>query len=51
MNTRTLHDAEERIQASEHHYTSMNKDEEDVVEDRKLEENIRRDIKRLTAGS
>jgi hypothetical protein len=49
-NTRTLHDAEAKIQASEHHYTSTNKDEEDVVEDKKLEEDIRRDIKRLTAG-
>jgi hypothetical protein len=51
INTQTLHDADAKIQASEHHYTSMNKDEEDVVEDRKLEEDIRRDIKRLTAGS
>jgi hypothetical protein len=51
VNTRTLHDAEQKIHTSEHHYTSMNKDEEDVVEDKKLEEDIRRDIKRLTAGS
>jgi hypothetical protein len=29
----------------------LNKDEEDVAEDKKLEEDIRRDIKRLTAGS
>jgi hypothetical protein len=51
INTRTLLGAEEKIHASEHHYNSMNKDEEDVVEDKKLENEIRRDIKRLTAGS
>ena len=50
-NTRALHGAEEKIHASEHHVTSMNKDEEDVVEDKKLEDDIRRDIKKLTAGS
>jgi hypothetical protein len=51
INNRTLHDAEEKIHVSEHHYVSMNKDEEDVVEDKKLENDIRRDIKKLTAGS
>jgi hypothetical protein len=51
INTRTLHDAEAKIQTSEHHYTSMNKDEEDTVEDKKLEDDIRKDIKKLTAGS
>jgi hypothetical protein len=50
INSRTLHDAEQKIQSSEHHFHSMNKDEEDVAEDKKLEEDIRRDIKKLTAG-
>lgn len=50
-NMRKLHDAEEKIEASQHHYDSMNHDDEDVADDLKLEEDIKRDIKRLTAGS
>jgi hypothetical protein len=50
-NSLVLHAAEEKIHKCEHHYRSMNKDEEDVVEDKKLEEDIRRDIKKITAGS
>ena len=50
-NTRLLHTAEEKIRSSEHAYESKNRDEEDVGEDKKLEEDIRRDIKKLTAGS
>jgi hypothetical protein len=50
-NSRVLHAAEEKIEKSDHHYKGMNKDEQDVVEDKKLEEEIRRDIKKLTAGN
>jgi hypothetical protein len=47
----SLHAAEEKIEKSEHHYATMNKDKDDMVEDKKLEEDIRKDIKKLTAGS
>jgi hypothetical protein len=46
-----LHDAEEKIHASEHVYEAKNHEEADVVDDKKLQEDIRRDIKRLTTGS
>ena len=50
-NMQKLHDAEEKIHETEQVYESKNRDEEDVVDDKKLQEDIRRDIKRLTAGS
>ena len=50
-NMQRLHDAEERIHEAVQVYESKNRDEEDVVDDKKLQEDIRRDIKRLTAGS
>jgi hypothetical protein len=49
--SQALHAAEERIQSTERHYSSKNRDEEDVVEDKKLENDIRKEIKRLTAGT
>jgi hypothetical protein len=50
-NMQKLHDAEERIHETEQVYESKNRDEEDVGDDKKLQEDIRRDIKKLTAGS
>ncbi len=54
VNKRTLVAAEQKIGTSEHHFTSMNTEEEDVVQDKKLEEDIRKDIpalRKLMAGS
>jgi hypothetical protein len=54
QNRHALHAAEGKIETSHHHYTGMNKDKEDVAEDKKLEKDIRRDIpalKKLMAGS
>lgn len=53
-NQRTLHAAEEKIQTSERYFTGMNKEEDDVAQDKKLEEDIRKDIpalKKLMRGS
>jgi len=52
-NDHALHAAEEKIQSSEHHYASMNKDEEDIAEDKKLEKDIVeefKEMKKLTSG-
>lgn len=46
-NDRALHGAEEKIHESEHHFTGMNKDEEDVKEDKKLEEDIHEEFKEM----
>jgi hypothetical protein len=51
VNAGALHEAEEKMHLNGQKYASMNKDEEDVVEDKKLEDDIRRDISRLTAGA
>jgi hypothetical protein len=53
-NKRTLHTAEEKIHADEHHYASMNKEDEEVAQDKKLEEDIRKGLpvlKKLMAGN
>jgi hypothetical protein len=47
-NAQTLRVAEDEIHKSEHHYTSMSKDKEDVAADKKLEEDIRKNIDKLT---
>jgi hypothetical protein len=53
-NTHALHAAEEKIQTSEHHFTGMNKDEEDIAEDKKLEKDILeefKEMKKMAGGS
>jgi hypothetical protein len=53
-NKGALHAAEQKIESSEHHFRSMNREEDDVAEDKKLEEDIRKDIpalKKLMEGS
>ncbi len=53
-NAQLLHEAEHKIQQSEHHFASMNRDEEDVAEDKRLENDIIKEmeeIKKLSAGS
>jgi hypothetical protein len=53
-NTQALHGAEDKIHTSEHHFAGMNKDEEDIAEDKKLEEDIIEEFKemnKLIAGS
>jgi hypothetical protein len=53
-NSRALASAEEKIHASEHHYVTMNHDDQDQAEDKKLEEDIIKEmgeLKKLTAES
>jgi uncharacterized membrane protein YhiD involved in acid resistance len=53
-NTHALHGAEDKIQKSEHHVTSLNRDKEDIEEDKKLEAEILEEFKELNkimAGS
>jgi Domain of unknown function (DUF4337) len=45
-NTQALHAAEEKIHHSEHHYKSFDKDKEDLAEDKKLEADIRSELKK-----
>jgi hypothetical protein len=52
-NHRTLHAAEEKIQASERRYAGMNNEAEEVAQDKKLEDDIRKDLpalKKLMTG-
>ena len=49
--THTLHAAEHKIHEAQEHYSTLNRDKEDLSEDKKLEEDIRRDIKRLHGES
>ena len=46
-NDHALHAAEQKIHTSEHHFASMNKDEDDVAEDKKLEEDIVAEFKEM----
>ena len=46
-NARVLHGAEEKIHDSEHHFSGMNKDKEDIAEDKKLEADIVNEFKEL----
>jgi hypothetical protein len=53
-NNHALHGAEDKIHTSEHHFATMNKDEADIAEDKKLEQDIReefKEMKKLTTGS
>lgn len=53
-NTHELHAAEEKISESEHHFTSLNRDKEDIAEDKVLEEEILgefHELKKLLEGS
>jgi hypothetical protein len=53
-NSHVLHGAEEKIQKSEHHFASLNRDKQDVEEDKKLEQDILDEFKelgQLLAGS
>jgi hypothetical protein len=48
-----LHEAEQKIKMSEHRFTSMDKEMEDVAEDKKLEDDIRKELpamRKLMAG-
>jgi hypothetical protein len=51
VNTHTLHDAEQKIRAAEDHLASKNSDKDDFKDDKKLEDEILRNIERLTAGA
>jgi hypothetical protein len=54
VNKRVLHAAEEKIEASEKRFAGMNSEAEDIAADKKLEEDIRKDIpalKKLISGS
>lgn len=46
-NSQSLHGAEEKIHKNEHHFASLNKDEEDIAEDKKLEKDILDEFKEL----
>jgi hypothetical protein len=46
-NMHVLHGAEEQIHTSEHHFTTMNKDEEDIAEDKRLEADIIEEFKEM----
>jgi len=53
-NSHALHGAEEKIHTSEHHFAGMNKDDEDIAEDKKLEQEIVDEFKAMkksAAGS
>jgi Domain of unknown function (DUF4337) len=53
-NNHAFHGAEEKIHTSEKHFIGMNKDEEDIAEDKRLEEDIReelKEMKKLVPGS
>lgn len=53
-NHRTLHAAEEKIHTSEHRYAGMNNEAEEVTQDKKLEDDIRKDLpalKKLMTGA
>jgi hypothetical protein len=46
-NDHALHIAEEKIHTTEHEFNHMNKDEEDITEDKKLEEDIVNEFKEI----
>lgn len=46
-NDHALHAAEEKIHKTEHHFASMTKDEDDIAEDKKLEEEIVAEFKEM----
>jgi hypothetical protein len=50
-NSQVLPAAEAKIKTSEEHYEHMNKDEEDEKDDKKLEEDVKSDVKRLSSGT
>jgi hypothetical protein len=45
-NTQALHAAEHKIEHSEQHYNSLSRDKEDLAEDKKLEADIRAELKK-----
>ena len=47
QNKRALHATEEKIESCHEHYKEKNRDKEDVVEDKKLEEDILKDLPAL----